>query len=279
MISFRWVVGLSMTLLLVAFLVSFRSDHFEIKSGVDKKTGQGWVRWILPGKYREISGLALYSTKLVFHTDEKGRIYLFNPETDEISEWFRFPKRYDADFEAVAILEDNLYLLTSEAVLYRVENLAGIKQGTIIEPEVIDTFLSEQCEFEGLDTFQETLLLLCKTNYVEKDSKNLIIWSWSPESGEKTLLWRISHNLANVLPSALTVAGDIAFVVDSKARLLIELQGERIRSIYQLKKKRHPQPEGLLLVEKDGLYIADEGAGKKHGYITRYYDFDVLRRL
>jgi hypothetical protein len=76
----------------------------------------------------------------------------------------------------------------------------------------------------------------------------------------------------NFHPSAIVVHPESGSLILAAAReeALAELSPEgKILATQDLKRKRHPQPEGLAFLPDGSLVIADEGQGGR-GTVTRY---------
>lgn len=287
-------VKVFVALLVVLFLLTL--SHFFLKtpdgysSENDQVSAAPWNQWQLSKELKEISGLAYLPGLLVTHTDEKGSVYIFDHVYGLAKEWIRLgSKPVKDDFEGIAFLDSDLYLLTSTGLLYQVQNALDLDVGSVVEPNVIDTHLLDECEFEGLATMKQDLLLLCKVNYREEDQEFLLIWSWSSETGLVDTWLRLpiidileKTKVEQLRASALDLFAGKVYVLAGRERLLIEIDDDRKASIFKLKKKRHQQAEGLAFVGDGSFYIADEGTGKKNkavSSITLYQSLDDLKKL
>jgi len=230
-------------------------------------------QWKLPKKLREISGLALTpDERLLAVNDEKAIVYELDYQDGRIIKSFAFGDPVvRADFEGIAVLQDKIWLMTSDGLLF-----AAVEgpDGQHVSYKKYDTGHGDYCELEGLaqDRAAETLILACKK---AKSKKNdLMMFEWSASSSG------IEHVRDVVVPE-LSIAGTIdkkrinpsgiaidpqtgeRLLVAARQRAVVRLTADGVLSevIIRLKKGRHKQAEGIEMTRDGRLLIADEGSG------------------
>ncbi len=140
------------------------------------------VRWNLPKRLKEISGLALSADERLFaHDDEHAVIYEIDWHDGRIVKAFALGDPTVADdFEGIAIADRDFYLITSDGILYRATEGAD---GAHVPYQRIDTGSGRRCEIEGLayDPPRNVLLLGCKTPRETELKDRVAVFAWSPE--------------------------------------------------------------------------------------------------
>ena len=115
----------------------------------------------LPDKLEEVSGLSyLGEQTLAMVQDEKGKIYIFDMEKEEISDDHKFGT--NGDYEALEIIDNTAYVMKSDGVLYEVKDYSRET------PPVrkFKTPLSSRNDVEGLGFLEAEgkLLIACKNS-------------------------------------------------------------------------------------------------------------------
>lgn len=242
------------------------------------------VRWKLPKKLKEISGLALSADERLFaQADEQAVIYQVDWRSGSLVKAFALgdPPLRD-DFEDIAIAGDDFYLITSNAVLYRAKEGAD---GTHVGYERIDTGLGVQCEVEGLtnDSRRKLLLIACKTPRTAALEGKVAVFAWSPERQAREPAASFAVPVSGIVgpiglerfsPSAIDISrdGTHLWLLSARQRGLAEvgLDGQVVTAM-RLPGKLHPQPEGLAITADGEFIIADEGeAAQGRGTLAIY---------
>jgi len=250
----------------------------------------------LPDQLNEISGLACAPDGRIFaHNDEKGIVYQINYQNGKILKSFSLGKKLiREDFEAIAIVENEFYLVTSSGVIYI------FKEGEDEEDvkyKKYKTFLSSDNDVEGLcyDPDNNSLLLACKGNPGKKYSGYRTVYEFSLSDKELKKEPRFLISIKDILSdqeSGFTsklsefflltdntfAPSDIArnpvtgtfFILSFKGRMIVEIDKKgKILGKVQLDAKQHDQPEGITFTKDNDLLISDEG-NDKHARITCY---------
>jgi uncharacterized protein YjiK len=229
------------------------------------------AKWILPVVLREISGLALTADgRILAHNDERGRVYVIDPRQGVIRKQFSIGERgVIADFEAIAVSGDFIYLLASNGDIYQFRE--G-EDGANVPFTMHDTKLGKECEFEGLEieAGSGAFLLACKNISKKSERNQLLIYRWLPPSGGAAQVSTISIPLADAIGangwkslSPSDIARDprsgnyVIITGPEKALIEITAQGEVVRSMAVPGNPQ--QPEGVAISREGILMIADEG--------------------
>jgi uncharacterized protein YjiK len=243
------------------------------------KTDQSWM---LPSSLVEISGISWTDDQqLACIQDEKGIIYIFNPNTGQID--FKVPFEEDGDYEDIEIIHKDAWVLKSNGTLFKVENYMDSRARRVSK---FPTALSGKNDAEGLayDPATKTLLIACKENPFVDDrdgSGYKAIYRFSLETNqlvsEPFLLISLDtvefyKGGNSIKPSGIAihpVTGDV-YVLASAGKLLLVLtrKGE-ILAMIKLDQKLFRQPEGICFSPEGVLFISNEGAGQE-GTIVKY---------
>ncbi|HYU53225.1 MAG TPA: hypothetical protein VEK37_09790, partial [Gemmatimonadaceae bacterium] len=221
--------------------------------------------WIMPPELREISGLALTPTGHVLtHDDEIGRIYEIDPKGGVILKRFTLAGTPHGDFEAITIVDRDIYLLESNGKLYKFREGADGEQ---VQYSKYDTHLGHECEFEGV-TFESDsswLVMPCKKVSAKSLRDELVIYrvplpiTDSPRF--TTLVIPMSEVIGpnpwkNFQPSDITIdpaTGNYVLVAShEKALAVITPGGKVVRS--EPLPPGHDQAEGVAIT-RDSILI------------------------
>lgn len=238
---------------------------------------EGNLQLKLPKDLREISGLsALQNGSLLAVDDEQAQVYQIDMAAGVISKFLAMGSPIaKGDFEGISVLNNSVYLVTSQGTLWRQAMDVPTNQH-----EVIVTDAGERCEIEGLTAWHEegSLLLLCKTVYDAEYKDALVVLRWSaeaPAAPTEALITKSYDELGlkKLHPSAITFSMDRQnlFIVAARQKAFIEvsLQGGLIRHGKLPSGAGHRQTEGVAITNQNRLYLADEG-GKGKGTLTEY---------
>ena len=236
------------------------------------------THWKLPRRLAEISGLAVtMDNRLLAHNDEKGIIYEIDYRDGTIVRAFQLADMATPvadDFEGIATVDDQIYLVTSAGRLYECSEGAD---GESVLFNTYATGVGRDCEIEGLayDESQRTLVLMCKNPRRADLAGQLAIYQWSID--EKQLI-EDGYILIPVIefsrhigkkkfqPSGIErhpVSGNY-FVVAARQGAIAELTpGGQVVAAKQFSAQWHRQAEGITFAADGALIVADEGAGGK----------------
>jgi uncharacterized protein YjiK len=250
----------------------------------------------LPKKLREISGIDIYKgDNIVAVQDERGKVYVYDVKNDMLKESVGFAA--DHDYEAIAAMNDTVFVLRSNGNLYEILKLDSLDQKSV----EFENFLSKQNNTEGLcyDKQNNCLLIACKdaarkghgkkarmfsgykaiyafdlaTHTVDEDPAYLIDIDEVRDYikhyyvGDSTAAGDTARmkNEDNFAPSELAIhpiTHDL-YVLCSRGKLLIVLgRNGEIKYIHALDHHIFRQPEGITFYQNGDMLISDEG--KEH---------------
>ena len=237
----------------------------------------GQLQIKLPKALREVSGLALLPDgRLLAVADERARVYRVDFQDLKADKFTTMGNpTAKGDFEGIALLNNAVYLVTSNGVLWRQE--LGAKAENF---EKFRTGIGKHCEVEGLTAWNErdALLILCKQARASNSTAKLRIFYWSEERRALEPEREITRSykalgVKALHPSGISFAADkqSLFIIAAQERYFLEisLQGQFLRAARLPNKSTHHQAEGVVITAENTLYLADEGR-KGKGTITRY---------
>jgi uncharacterized protein YjiK len=237
------------------------------------------IRWKLPGRLKEISGLAMTADdRLLAHNDERGLVFEIDYRQGEIVKGFGLGALESAardDFEGIAIADDRVFLVTSIGRLYEFEE--GGEEAWV-PYTTYGTGLGVHCEFEGLayDSIDRMLLILCKNPRSAEMEDHLAIYRWSVDTkalsdGAETRIPidALSGPIGTkkFQPSGIEIhprSGNYFLVAARQAAMAEVTPDGTVLSVTRLPEGSHRQAEGITFTN-DGatLIVSDEGAGKR----------------
>jgi hypothetical protein len=239
-------------------------------------------RWELPKGLREISGLAVDSAGRVFaQGDEEAVVYQLDPADHRVVKRFSFGQpAARGDFEAIALVNGQIMLSTSDGVLYTGREGAD---GESVPFTVQPTGAGRFCEIEGVAPVPEdrTVLLACKVPRAPALRGHFAVLRWSLERkalDARPFMFVPLADLARELripgfhaSELLRLrSGDRFLVLAGREHAIAELDaaGAVIAGAH-LRHREHPQAEGLALRPDGSLLVADEG-GNARGTLSVY---------
>lgn len=258
----------SLTLLLIAAFATFHVLFIQ-SAPQDAVHGSHGKIWRLPSKLREISGLAILDDKHVLTmTDERAAIYSFDMDTGKVELWRNIGNPAKGDFEGIARHGETVYLITSDGKLYRTPGP--------LQP--VHVGLKKTCEIEGLDTDGDDLLILCKTNYRDRDKHKILIYAWSLNDDTLSLRMAVPVSelpgIEKLHPSALAYVKGRYVILAAREKWMVILDaGGRVLATRRI--EGHRQAEGVAVMPDGRVAISDEG-GHKGGEITIYNAIDDI---
>ena len=215
--------------------------------------------------------------RLLAHNDEKGVVYEIDYRDGTIVKAFQLADIATPvadDFEGIATVDDQVYLVTSAGRLYECGEGAN---GESVLFTSYATGVGRDCEIEGLayDESQRALLLMCKGSRRADLEGQLVVYHWSID--EKQLI-EDAHTAIPVIefsrhiggkkfqPSGIErhpVSGNY-FVVAARQGAIAELTPRgQVVAVKQFTAQWHRQAEGITFAADGALIVADEGAGGK----------------
>lgn len=277
-----WIFAL---LLSVPILTGFLSAPPDIQ-GVLLRTfdipGEEGLSVGLPRALEEVSGLALTPDGRLFaHNDERAVFYQLDPGSgDVVAAFSAGVGGTGGDFEGLAINGSRFYLMTSGGEILETEEGAP---ASAMSYRVHQTGLGAYCELEGLafDPQAKALLIPCKEPRGKELEDHIVVFSIPVESMEPQPVPRIFLPLEELerfglkdefFPAGIEIhpgTGNI-LLVSARAEAILEFSSEgSLLDALALRRRIHPQTEGITFAPDGSLLLADEGQGKR-GRLTRY---------
>jgi uncharacterized protein YjiK len=248
----------------------------------------------LPSILEEVSGQALVNEEIIiFIQDEEGDLFFYNLKEERLIKRVDFGK--DADYEDVALVGDQVYVLRSNGKLYRLKHYDDEEE---IKTKEIETRLSKKNNCEGLcyDPVEKRLLIALKGDpEVDDDQdfdgyKAIYAFDFEKEKVSKSPAYLIelkkikdlenaslyekwSHRIAETFeesgdirfqPSAIAIhpITDQIYILASVGKALVVMdRSGKLVSVQQLDKWKFVQPEGIAFGADGTLYISSEGDG------------------
>ena len=232
----------------------------------------------LSSHLEEISGLAMTrDNRLLAHNDERGVIFEIDYQNGSIAKAFQLSDMKNpvaSDFEGIATIDDQIYLVTSSGRLYE------CREGTAGESvlfNVYTTGVGRDCEIEGLtyDESKRALLLMCKDARSEDMEGQLAVYHWSIDEKQ---LSKDAHTVIPVVefsqhikgknfqPSGIErhpMSGNY-FIVAARQGAIAEITpGGQVVAVREFPAQWHRQVEGITFAADGTLIVSDEGAGKR----------------
>ena len=241
----------------------------------------------LPNRLKEISGLTfLEDGRLAAIEDERGRVYLIDPETARVVDQRNFGRK--GDYEGIEAVGRSLYVLRSDGTLFHIPDVEAADWTA----RKIKTHLGPKNDTEGLayDPSLHRLLIVCKEHPGKglKDAKAVYAFDIATGMLSETPAYSIDiarfnehvadesssdwlrdlvkpvMDLSGFKPSGLAVhplTGEI-YVVSSVRRAVVVLSptGE-FHAVWRLPKKPFRQPEGIAFQGDGVLFLSTEGDG------------------
>lgn len=234
------------------------------------------LNFTLDKSLNEISGLTPAGGNFVYaHNDEKGIIFKVDITNGKIVSQFSLgDEQLEKDFEDIACVNDSIYIITSEGVLY--EFLEG-ENNHSVKYDKIETGLKKGYDIEGLcyDPETHSLLLACKDVIKKKHKQIRFIYEFDlnknkilnePRYFISLDQLKDEYDISNFAPSGIErhpLNGNL-FIVSANEPAVIETSSDGVLlNAAKLKDKKHRQTEGITILDDNKLILSDEAKGKR----------------
>ncbi len=227
-------------------------------------------------KLKEISGIVWdnQNDEFIAHNDEKGIVFYLDRDTKGIKKEYQF-NASKGDYEDIAMIKKDVYVLRSDGMLYRIVTDTTGKQSSF---EAGQLESSGKNDFETLyyDHDRKALILLCK-NCSNDDKKVVSAYAYYPDSigFDKKPLFSIDVSKIDSMspratsrfqPSAARIHPVLKklFILSSASNQLVIADTDgNVESVYMLARKIFPQAEGLAFKSNGDMYISNEAVTSK----------------
>ncbi|QHL89081.1 hypothetical protein GU926_17255 [Nibribacter ruber] len=229
-------------------------------------------KWDVPDILREVSGIVyLGNHQFACVQDEAGVIFLYNTQTKNIDRQITFGAA--GDYEGIALVGDNAYVVRSDGQLFEVTNIHSQQNQVTEYPSV----LTPEHNVEGLTYDQKNNRLLLAIKGEETNSpayKGVYAFDLSSKRLSKEPVFKLSlqdpllfqkkqKSLSKVWePSEIAihpVTGEIYLTEASNPQLFILHPDGKIKNRFALNKRDFYKPEGIAFSPTGDLYISNEG--------------------
>lgn len=229
--------------------------------------------WELPAELNEVSGIVwIDSHTLACIQDENGVIFMYDLEEKSIVD--EIPFAGNGDYEAIALHENDIYVMQSDGVLYKVKNWKTIDK--VVSSQQTGFKSSNNMESLTYSVKDNGLLTAPKDRDISDDYKNIYKISLSSQIADiDTPVYKIDMHSAALKsykskkvyktfnPSEIAVhpkTNDIYVLEGKNPKLLILDSKGILKTVYKLDEINFPQPEGMTFSDEGDLYISNEAA-------------------
>lgn len=259
------------------------TEKIDLKDS-DNESAKVMISWLLPEKLLEVSGIAwMDADRFACVQDELGKIFIFNARLNKIEK--EIPFGPNGDYEGVAVVGKDIYVLRADGTLFGVENFASDKRNV----KMYKTHLGKKqdCESLAYDDKNNRLLVAVKEeDPFSKDYKGIYGFDLRSKAMSSTPVYKINlkdaifdevkeEKTKNLIsPSDIDINplnGNIYLLEGTDPKLLIMSPAGKLLSLYKLDKKEFTQPEGLTFADNGTMFISNEGdkKNKKEGNILQ----------
>jgi hypothetical protein len=224
----------------------------------------------LPEILDEISGVSYYpkDSSVFAIQDEKGWLFKIHLSSPLHVERWKFSS--GGDYEDVALVDSNFYVLKSKGVIEKFKFLSGDSLSLQSFPVPQDA----KNEFETLyyDSTLHQIILMCKNCEVD-NKKQVTGWTFDPTKDSfassftiqtEPIRERLGED-TRFKPSAAAIhplTGELYVVASVNHALAIFNKDYSVKSIYKINPSLFKQPEGLTFTSTGDLIISNESAEK-----------------
>ena len=230
----------------------------------------------MPERLIEISGLVYLEEDLFAAIqDENGTIFIYKTDNESIEQEIKFGN--DGDYEDIAIVDKDAYVLKSDGTLYEIKNYR--EDG--FEVTTFDGIKAKKPDFEGLcyDKKRNRLLIGRKDNEKKWENyKHIYAFDLVSKKISDEPVYRIdlqneifgNNNVEGFSPSAIGIhpkTGELYILEGKEGKLLLMTSDGNPKTLYSLSKNLFSQPEGITFSPEGNLFVSNEGSEKQSGNI------------
>lgn len=228
-------------------------------------------KWELPEILEEVSAIAwIGENRIACVQDEDGIIFVYNLKTSKLEEKISFGE--GGDYEGIAIMEDDAYVLRSDGVIFEVPNFAGGDPSATEYVTNVNQLPGINIEGFCADPANNRLLLAVKERKDLKNRKEIYAFDLSEkntlqdplliidladpilEEVNKKLKEKFSPGEIGINPET----GEFYILDGTDPKILITKQDGTSKELIMLNIKDFGNPEGLTFSPEGDLYISNE---------------------
>lgn len=236
-------------------------------------------KYIMPEVLSEISDISyMHGSSFACVQDELGTIFIYNTADKKIEK--KIPFAGPGDYEGIAVVGTNAYVVNSSGTVYEVSGLEEAK------PLVKEhkTYLNAKNDVEALcyDKVNNRLLLAYKGEEAGGSTKGIYSFDLKSKQLASTPVYSIDLNNSlfedggkkkkqSFKPSALAIHptnGDLYITEGTDPKLLILDSQGKVKSLVQFSGRDFTQSEGITFNAAGELFISNEGK-KGNGNILK----------
>ena len=255
------------------FLIALASCNSKKASAYASPPGYDFNKpyvYKLPEILDEISGVSYYrkDSSVFAIQDEKGWLFKIHLTSPLHVERWKFSS--GGDYEDVALVDSNFYVLKSKGVVEKFKFLSGDS----LSLQSFPVPQTAKNEFETLyyDSTLHRIILICK-NCEEDNKKQVTSWAFDPAKDSFSSTFTIeTESIRERLgedtrfkPSAGAIhplTGELYVIASVNHALAIFNKDYSVKSIYKINPSLFKQPEGLTFTPNGDLIISNESAEK-----------------
>ena len=259
-------------LAVAAIIIYFFSRHGYYAQSIEDYTYSIKTNWELPNELREVSGIAWLPDSLMATVeDERGIIYLYDLRNFKIKDTIHFGG--DGDFEAIAIKDNDAYVMRSDGRLFEV---LSYRDSVKKQVNQYKTIFSKKHNMESMvyDAKQDKLIIIPKDRDPLGDSKKGIYsfslkakaMSTAPDhiiniNDESFKDFKKQKNLRAFRPADIAIhpkTGEYYVLEGAYPKLMILNSTGELKKVQLLNPDDFQQPEGITFSPDGTLYISNE---------------------
>ena len=266
----------------LSFLDNSKSKTEKTKKGqsnVQEQASPGITvakKWEMPKQLLEISGLSyIDEQRFACVQDELGTIFIYNIASSSVEK--EIPFGAVGDYEGLAVVGENVWVLRADGKLFEVSNINAAKPSV----KEHNTHLTIKQDSEGLcyDKKNNRLLIAIKgAEIATEDYKGIYAFDLASKKMDQQPVFKIDllnevfesngsgkKKKGSINPSGISihpVSGEMYITDGRNSKLLITDATGVIKKLHHLNAKEFSQPEGITFNASGDLFIANEGTNQ-----------------
>lgn len=237
-------------------------------------------KWILPSVLDEVSGIAwLSENTFACIQDEDGIIFIYDVDQQQLID--RIPFSKPSDFEGIAVLNDDAYVMRSDGVVFKVARFRKSENRSISKFKT-DFTVRNNMETLTPSADGNSLLTIPKSRDKDKNFKGIYEIDLASQTVKVAPRIRIRmdddafkedfkkkvRKTFNPSDMAVHPSTGYFYVLEGiHPKIAILNQDGEIENVVYLETSNFPQPEGIAFSPDGRLFIANEADGNQPSII------------